>query len=217
MSIVKHVVIAAAGMGSRLGYGMPKCLLDVGGQTLLARQLALVADVEDVRIVVGFEKERIIDAAKDIRRDLIFCINAAYRTTTTADSYDMGASGIDGWCLFLDADILFEPTSFARFVAGCIPGERKLAITEAKTDDAVFVHMNDKDEIASFSRTEPSAFEWANVAWLPSAYFSGHVGTAYSRIALELPVRMGRVDSYEVDTEADLHRAQRFVTERPGR
>lgn len=217
MSIVKHVVIAAAGMGSRLGYGMPKCLLDVGGETLLARQLSLVAGVEDVRIVVGFEKERIIEAAKEVRRDIIFRINAAYRTTTTADSYDMGASGIDGWCLFMDADILFEREAFDRFCAECKPGQRRIGITDAKTEDAVFAHLNEREEIMHFSRTEKSAYEWANVAWLPANYFTGHSDSAYSRIAQELPVTTGRVDSYEIDTEADLRRAQRFVTERGGR
>lgn len=217
MSIVKHVVIAAAGVGSRLGYGMPKCLLEVGGKTLLARQLSLVADVEDVRLVVGFEKEKIIEAAKEVRRNAIFRINAAYRTTTTADSYDMGASGIDDWCLFMDADILFERDAFDRFCAECKPGQRRIGITDAKTEDAVFVHMNERDEIVRFSRTEKSDDEWANIAWLPSNYFTGHSDSAYSRIAQELPVTTGRVESYEIDTEGDLRRARRFVTERPGR
>ncbi len=217
MSIVKHVVIAAAGVGSRLGYGMPKCLLEVGGKTLLARQLSLVAGVEDVRLVVGFEKEKIIEAAKEVRRNAIFRINAAYRTTTTADSYDMGASGIDDWCLFMDADILFERDAFDRFCAECKPGQRRIGITDAKTEDAVFVHMNERDEIVRFSRTEKSDDEWANIAWLPSNYFTGHSDSAYSRIAQELPVTTGRVESYEIDTEGDLRRARRFVTERPGR
>lgn len=217
MSIVKHVVIAAAGVGSRLGYGMPKCLLEVGSKTLLARQLSLVAGVEDVRLVVGFEKEKIIEAAKEVRRNAIFRINAAYRTTTTADSYDMGASGIDDWCLFMDADILFERDAFDRFCAECKPGQRRIGITDAKTEDAVFVHMNERDEIVRFSRTEKSDCEWANIAWLPSNYFTGHSDSAYSRIAQELPVTTGRVESYEIDTEGDLRRARRFVTERPGR
>jgi choline kinase len=213
---IEHAVIAAAGMGTRLGFGVPKCLLDVGGKTLLERQLALVADVPDVRIVVGFEKAKIIEVAKEIRRDLIICINAAYRTTTTADSYDMGARGLDGSCLFLDADIIFEPDSFARFLGLCAEGERRIGITDAKTDDAVFAQTDEQGHVVGFSRTERSPFEWANAAWLPCDYFEGHSGDVFARIARDLPVASGLVDSYEVDTEADLARARAFVLDHGG-
>lgn len=213
MSLVEHAVIAAAGIGSRLGYGTPKCLLEVGGQTLLAHQLALLAEVKDVRLVVGFEMDKVIKAARAIRKDIIFRINTAYRTTTTSDSYAMGADGLDGYCLFMDADILFERESFSRFCAACTTGQSRIGVTDTKTDDAVFAHVNELDEIVRFSREERSAHEWANLAWLPSDYFGGHSGSAYARIARDLPLRIGRLDSYEIDTEADLHRARNFVEE----
>ena len=36
MQPVDFAVIAAAGLGSRLGYGIPKCMLEIGGSTLLS-------------------------------------------------------------------------------------------------------------------------------------------------------------------------------------
>ena len=52
-------IILAAGKGTRLnGSGLkPKCLFDVGGRTLLARQLSalLESQLSEIVIVVGFE------------------------------------------------------------------------------------------------------------------------------------------------------------------
>ncbi len=45
MSFVKHVVIAAAGLGSRLGHGKPKCLVEIDEVSVLSHQLSLLSDV----------------------------------------------------------------------------------------------------------------------------------------------------------------------------
>lgn len=53
-------LVLAAGAGSRLG-GVPKCLIRLGGQTLLQRQLDALAalDISDVRLVLGHHAEAI--------------------------------------------------------------------------------------------------------------------------------------------------------------
>lgn len=214
MSLVEHVVIAAAGMGTRLGYGIPKCLIELEGRTLLERQLELLGKVPDVRIVVGFQSELVISAATKLRRDLIFVVNPAYRTTTTADSYDIGANGLDGWSVFLDADILFEPRTFASFLDSCRREQRRIGITVAKTEDAVYVHRDEHGRVTRFSRTDPAGFEWANAAWVPSDYFSGYSGDVFAKIARDLPVDATVLESYEVDTEADLRRVHETLTSR---
>src|SRR3954468_12108335 len=61
-------VILAAGRGARLNGGngdMPKCLVTVGGETLLARNVRVLreAGIEDVVVVVGC-------AAETVRRSL---------------------------------------------------------------------------------------------------------------------------------------------------
>jgi choline kinase len=211
MQTVKHVVIAAAGLGSRLGLGKPKCLIEVQGQTLLERQLRLVRDIDDVRVVVGFEEEQVIEMVKRIRRDVIICRNQAYRSTTTAASYALGARHLNDWCLFLDADIIFSESSFQEFVNSCKPGEPLIGITEAKTDDAVFTHLNADHMIEKFDRTAKAKYEWANLAWLPADYCESHNGSVYERIMHDLPVRAKEVVSFEVDTSDDLDRARLFA------
>ena len=57
-------VILAAGVGKRLWpvtQHRPKCLIEIGGQTLLSRYLEVLASVQirDVTMVVGYKQEMI--------------------------------------------------------------------------------------------------------------------------------------------------------------
>lgn len=62
--MIKHALILAAGLGSRLregGIDRPKPLQEVGGETLLVRTVTTLAaaGVEDVAVVVGFRAEEL--------------------------------------------------------------------------------------------------------------------------------------------------------------
>ena len=55
------VVIAAAGIGSRLGMNLPKSLVEINGRTVLERLLTeCLHDVADVRLVVGFRADEVV-------------------------------------------------------------------------------------------------------------------------------------------------------------
>ena len=60
----KTVVISCAGMGTRLGIGSTKALVDICGKPMIIRQLEMLDEVEDVRIVVGYQAEKVIEVAK---------------------------------------------------------------------------------------------------------------------------------------------------------
>ena len=57
MTVSKTVIISCAGMGKRLGLDTSKCLVDVAGESLIMRNLRMLDDVDDVRVVVGFSRE----------------------------------------------------------------------------------------------------------------------------------------------------------------
>ena len=64
--IVALAVILAAGRGSRMNHlteSRPKCLLQVGGQTILEYQIELLreAGIRDICVVVGYGKEAVFD------------------------------------------------------------------------------------------------------------------------------------------------------------
>ena len=68
----KTVIISCAGMGKRLGIGTTKALVSVGGKPLIIRTLEQLDEVEDVRVVVGYQAEKVIEAVKAYRKDVTF-------------------------------------------------------------------------------------------------------------------------------------------------
>lgn len=207
MSNVKHAVIAAAGLGSRLGMGKPKCLIEIGGMTILEHQLRLLDNVEDLRVVVGFEEERVIELVRQLRPETIIVRNPGYRSTTTLHSYVMGASYIKENCLFLDGDILFQQDSIEDFINACEPNQALVGITPTKTKDAVFAHLNEQNQLVSFSREEPSIYEWANIVWINPQYFQQPGSAVFERLKDYLPLRSKVIISNEIDTKEDMQQA----------
>lgn len=57
MQFSKTVVLNCAGLGSRLGLGKTKALIDLAGKPLIHWQLDMLKDIADVRIVIGFEAQ----------------------------------------------------------------------------------------------------------------------------------------------------------------
>ena len=217
MPSVEHAVIAAAGMGSRLGHGIPKCLVEIAGETLIGNQLSLLSAISDVRVVVGYREEAVMDCVRSVRADVIFVRNPRFRETTTQDSYAMGAEGLHGSCLFMDADILFDARSFHEFIAFAACHPLAIGLTAAKTDDAVFAITRPDGgtglEIVSFSR-ERMPLEWANVVHAPANSFYEGRGAVFETLQSLLPAPAKEIVSYEVDTERDLMRAQEFARTR---
>ena len=70
MPVVEHVIIAVAGLGSRLGLGKPKCLVELEGRPIIEYQLKLLKNIPDIRIVIGFEEFEVINTIKKIRSDV---------------------------------------------------------------------------------------------------------------------------------------------------
>jgi NDP-sugar pyrophosphorylase family protein len=214
MPSIERVVIAAAGLGSRLGHGIPKCLVEINGQTLIERQLKLLAPIGDIRVVVGYMEQAVIDAVRRINEDVIFVRNPRYRETTTQDSYALGARGVSGSCLFLDADIIFQAASLSEFLKFAATRQLTIGVTATKTDHAIFAVTRDGDdgesEITSFS-SEPAPLEWANIVYAPSDSFGHGRGAVFETLQTMLPAPAKQIVCYEIDTEADLDRAKGFV------
>ncbi len=215
MPTVAHAVIAVAGLGSRLGHGKPKCLVEVAGRRILDWQLELLQDVPDVRLVVGYLEHEVIEAAFKLRRDLTIVRNPAYRTTTTQQSYWLGARFLTEPCLYLDGDIIFERESFHAFLRRAATRAPLIGVTQAKTEQAVFAATEAGAagawHVTGFSRTERSLWEWANVACLPPGLLQENGRDVFSRLALHTPLPAQAVECCEVDTEGDLAQAEEFV------
>ena len=97
-----HAIILAAGRGNRLAEhnpeGLPKCLMEFGGRSLLARHLELLlhSGVRDVDLVIGYEADRIIDhiGTLSVRPDVAFVDSISVAVLRTQYSTLIGARAI---------------------------------------------------------------------------------------------------------------------------
>lgn len=210
MPAVDTVVIGAAGTGSRLGVGIPKCLVSVDGRSIIDHQLDLLAGLPDIRIVIGYREEQVVRHVISRRPDAIFVRNPAYSRTTTLHSTVLAVRHLgDHPFLALDGDLLLEPASFTAFLARCEEaGPPLLGICRAGTDEAVFVSRQADGDISAFHRSPPSDFEWCGPAFLRAEHLEGSEGYVYEALERFLPLPAAEVIAREVDTPADLERAR---------
>lgn len=217
MQTVKNVVIAAAGMGTRLGVVKPKCLVEVNGKTLLEYQLALLRGVENVFLVVGFMEEDVINFATKIRRDIIFVRNANFQHTKTLGSFYLAARIIDGSAIFMDGDMVIEPRSFAEFLnaAAQIDGDDMLiAVSKRISDDPVYCDVERRQEaltIRDFSYEKKTPYEWANVVCMPAKRMENGTTHTFEHLQKFLPASAKIIERLEIDTPEDLRDAEKFL------
>lgn len=210
---VVSAVIAAAGLGSRLGAGVPKCMIEIGGRTLLSRLVQVLAPhVETIRLVIGYRAKLVADYCARHHRDVVLVHNADFSTTTATQSFALGAARLTGKTVFLDGDLLISPSSMADFLRAASAHEILVGLTDAKSEDAVLVSGvpdGDTIRIDGFSRDIESPYEWANVVAGPSDLLNGTRSYVFERLIEHLPLPGRMIELSEVDTEADLEAARK--------
>jgi choline kinase len=131
-------VLLAAGTATRLRPltdRCPKCLLDVGGASILRRALGHLQDegIHDVVLVTGFLEGLIHDAARSwfptLKLHLVS--NPDFATTNNAYSLLLAREAVGGDAfVLLDSDIVFDPDVLGRVMRA--PHESALALRPAK-------------------------------------------------------------------------------------
>lgn len=211
MQIVEHVIISAAGMGSRLGLNIPKCLVEIEGRKLIDYQLDLLRDIPEIRIVVGFMEEAVIEHVTRIRKDVIFVRNPDYQKTTNSYSLYLASRDLKEPFISLDGDVLIDQRSFRLFVGQCGKGESIIGITKSKTEEAVFVDLDHKKNIIGFKLKPAAKFEWSGIAYFDNIAVHKDEGYVYKVIEKHLPLKSVEISCHEIDTPEDLRGAYSFL------
>lgn len=118
-------IILAAGRGARLSESnpdsRPKCLLEIGGRSLLSRMLEALArwGIRHCHIVIGYEGNQIVDHVETllVRPEVSFHYNSRYTegsVISLAVARDVLMSGRD--IVLMDADVLFHPGILGRLI-----------------------------------------------------------------------------------------------------
>ena len=136
-------IIPAAGFEKQLLpliQDKPKCLLDIKGKTILERQIAALNEVniKDIAVVRGYQKEKI--AFPNLR----YYDNDRYEDTGELTSIFCAEQALEGRCLLLYSDIIFEtgillkllksPADFTIVVDLAWADQRKLTRPHFKPD-----------------------------------------------------------------------------------
>ncbi len=210
MGIERTVVISCAGMGNRLGLHTTKALIEVDGKTLIRRHLELLQDEKDIRVVVGYQADSVIEEVQKYRKDVTFVYNHDYATTKTGDSVVLAAKGAKKYLLSLDGDLLIHPEDMKKilecdheFVSG----------GDIESDEPWMVQIFEEEDIEyakGFSK-ESGAYEWNGITQIESEKILNGTGHVFQLVEPFLPVPFLEIRTREIDTMNDYERAVAWV------
>lgn len=118
----KTALILAAGRGTRLEEmtdNLPKCLIEVGSQSLLIRMLKELEEVgiQEAILVVGYQAEMIMKLVGDAHGEMkiSYVINSEWETTNNVFSLYLAVEKIKSSFLLLESDLILESGAFELF------------------------------------------------------------------------------------------------------
>lgn len=203
----KSVVISCAGIGSRLGLGLTKALVQINGNSLISWQLNLFKKIEDLRIVIGFQGSEIIQEVRKYRDDVIFCYNHRYFETKTGASFFLGARHANDYSLEWDGDLLVHPDDVEFILA--TEGEF-ICYADKSSDEAVWAQTDEEGNVIAFSR-ERGDYEWTGPACMSKQNLTYSSQNVYNMFEPHLPMRGIKVRAYDIDTYNDYLRVSELT------
>lgn len=226
-------VILAAGRGSRLdGHTRrwPKCLLEVGGRTLLERQVSLLHEVgvREVVVVVGYGAEHV---RAHLNGRCTYVHNDRYRETNSLYSLWLARRRVRGSMVLLNCDVVAHPEVLRRVVTCgtsalaydassgadpehmkvCLSGEyvaelgKDLPAERTHGENVGVLRFDQEAAQALFAAAGEAVAEGHERTWAPAAV---------SRIARRVPIRaieVGALPWCEIDFPEDLAHARERI------
>jgi choline kinase len=131
-----QAILLAAGSGRRLQRPFPKCLVDIGGMTLLSRALRALAAVEvtEAWVVVGYRQDLIAAELDGWPSPVpVVCVRNEAFLRGSVRSLWAARQAMNGDILVMDADVLFPVQLLRRLVQSrhrnCVLGDPRSSFT----------------------------------------------------------------------------------------
>lgn len=219
------VIILAAGIGSRLGNPLPKCLTLLHAEySILTHQIENLEDFEkQIMIVVGFKKELIMEH----KPDLIYIYNPHFDQTNTSKSLLTALDHTDNEdILWLNGDVVFDKRIIYELL---LCPHSSMAVVKTKVgDEEIKFTINSHGFIDAVSKTvlnglgEAIGINLIRGKDLPlfkeclrrcadGDYFEKGLEFAIKSGLLLYPVDVSQYPCIEVDFPADLVEATQIV------
>ena len=199
------VIICCAGMGTRLGIGTTKALIDINNKPLIYYQLELLKYFEDVRIVVGFQAEEVIKVVNMYRKDVMYVFNYDYEKNGPAASLSRALINTKQYVLIMDGDVLINKKDFYNFLN--YPQEC-IAISDINTDEPIKVRIDSKDMV---DFNDDGEYEWPGIAKISSNKLVKREDHVYEMLKGLLPIRYFKIRTRDIDTPDDYEKALEWI------
>ena len=145
-------VILAAGRGTRLGADVPKGLIELGGQSMVARSVRQMQarGIRNIWIVTGHQREAYETFAR--AHEGVACVhNAEYERLGSLESLRCALQMASGPMLVLDADIIYESRGLDALIGHSAESSVLVSDCSGSGDDN-YVWADDQDRISLFSK-----------------------------------------------------------------
>lgn len=207
MSSIKSVVLSCAGIGSRLGLGQTKALIKIKDKSIIRWQLELLKDIEDVRIVIGYQANDVVKEVLKVRKDVVFVYNHNYFNTKTGASFYLGSQDAREYVIEWDGDLLVHPDDVKKILD--TKGEF-VCYSDISSDEAVYVQTNDNNDVVNFSRSLGN-YEWTGPVCMKKSKVFYTTGNVFEQIEPNLPIKGMKIRAYDIDTFEDYKRVSEFI------
>lgn len=210
MSFSRTVIIGCAGMGNRLGLGTTKALIEIDGKPIIIRHLEYLRDEDDVRVVVGYQAEKVIDIVRNFREDVTFVFNHNYRETGTGASVALASRYANEYILSLDGDLIIHPDDMEKILSF---HDEFIGGNPVETEDPWMLQTYEKDGkeyVSAFSKCMGN-YEWNGVTQMKASKMLKGTGHVFQMIEPYLPIEFMSIRTREIDTTADYDRAVEWV------
>lgn len=165
-------------------------------------------EIEDIRIVVGFQAREVIREATSYRNDILFVYNHDYFENKTAASYYLGAKDGNPYAIEMDGDLIIHPDDMKR----CLQEKGEwVAYTDIKTEDFTPIAIQN-NQVSSF-QADHTMFEWTGPCCLQKEKIKWSSGHVYDQITPYLPMKGIHIRAVDIDTDADYQMAKKLAAE----
>jgi len=209
-SQISRCVILAAGSSTRLRPltdSKPKCLLEVGGKSLLERTVENVLDagVKEIAVVIGYQGGMLREFVKQHfpQIHIHFILNPNYSKTNNAYSLLLARrflehkeSNIYSSLLLLDSDILFSSKLLPFFLSNPMQDYVAVRVSGEHSEEEIRVKIDDYGNIVLIGKEIPLNDTYGESIGIEK--FSAET-TAHLFMILEQRIRsrVGRTEFYE--------------------
>ena len=227
-------VLLAAGCARRLGQvtrETPKCLLEVGGKSLIRHQIDAMkaCGVDQFIVVVGFWADKIRAHLGD---SVKYVLNEVYDSTNSLYSLSLALPKVSGGMVLTNGDVLFHPKLLAQLLGSPHPDALLYEPGEQLGAEEMKVRLEGGRVMAMSKTLEPGTYHGENLGVLKFSAegvrklraaadeligkneLNAWAPMATDAICKDTPIygiSSGLLPWVEVDFPADLERARKLI------